>query len=99
MPRATHRQRRPVSLGGRLQAESAARIPGSAGERLVHPVAGERVDEPGRVADEDGASPLWPRAGTPSGQPVAAQPRDGAEVDAVLGAEPAQVLPEARPLA
>ena len=67
-------------------------------ERLVDPVAGERVDEPGRVADEEDRPAR--RARRPADrQPAALHVRQLRVVDAVLGAQPPQVLAQPRPLA
>ena len=65
-------------------------------ERLVDPVARERIDEPGGVADEeDGAAAALDARLIGSRLPWrSVRPH----VDAVLRAEPAQVLAQARPL-
>ena len=65
-------------------------------ERLVDPVARERVDEPGRVADEQhGAARGAGRP--PDRQAPALEVGQLRVVDAVRGAEPLQVRPQPRP--
>ena len=67
-------------------------------ERLVHPVAGERVDEPGRVADHGGAAAREPRAGHSHRQPVAARLLRRVRIDPVRLAHPPQLGAQLRPL-
>src|SRR5437763_6017894 len=87
-------------LGGAVeQIENGRRGEPGADERLVHPVARERVDESGRVADEQRPTLRRRSARTPKRQPVPAQALDLRLVDRVLSAELAQVLAQARPLA
>src|SRR5205823_3376919 len=68
-------------------------------QRLVDPVAGQRVDETGRVADGRLARARETIERAPHRQPVAAHARQRAVVDPVLGAEPRQMLAQPRALA
>src|SRR5581483_1348707 len=68
-------------------------------EGLVHPVARQRIDETGRVADDEGAPPRRHRARPAQGEPVAADVRERRGVDAVLATEAVEVAAQPRPLA
>ena len=74
-------------LGGQPRAD----------ERLVHPVPRERVDEPGRVADEQHPSADGPVARAAHRQPVAAQVVELAGRKAVRRTGALEMLPQARP--
>ena len=64
-------------------------------ERLVDPVTRERVDEPGRVADEQHGAARGARRPADR-QPAALQIDQPRIVDAVLGAQPPQVRAQPR---
>ena len=68
-------------------------------ERLVHPVAGERVDEPGGVADEQHTTGPGRRPEATHREPVATHLGQRIRVDAVLVREPGEVPAQSRPLA
>ena len=96
------RGREAAELGGelalvarRLAVEDRCGGKACGDERLVDPVARERVDEPGGVADEeDGAARGIRRAA--DRQPPTVQVGQLRVVDAVLGAEPTQVRAQPR---
>ena len=67
-------------------------------EALVHPVARDGVDQPGRVADEERPLARDPRAGPAQRQPVAAQLLELVRVEPVRLADAAEVLAELRAL-
>src|SRR5439155_6931965 len=62
-------------------------------------VAGHRVDQPGRVADEQRALARDPRPRTAHRQPMAAQLPEVGGLQAVRGAEAREVLAQTWPLA
>ena len=68
-------------------------------EGLVHAVARERVDEPGRVADHGGGAARETARRPAHRQAVAARAGRSGGIDAVLVAQPAQVLAQAWPFA
>jgi hypothetical protein len=68
-------------------------------ERLVDPVARERIDEAGRVPDEENAATGRGSARLPHGKPVAANGLERRRVRAVLPHEAVEPGSEARPLA
>ena len=68
-------------------------------ERLVHPVPRERVDEPGRVSDEQDAPSRGNGAGASHRQPVAAKVADSAHLEPVGAGEPRDVVAQTRPFA
>ena len=103
-------QRRELGVDRRLVGLERRRAPGEqvedrggreprGDEALVHAVAGDRVDQPGRVADEQRALAGDPRARPPQRQPVAAQLSSALGLEPVRLAGPAQVLAQLRPLA
>jgi hypothetical protein len=67
-------------------------------ERLVHPVPGERIDEPGRVADHRRRPAREARSRQPHRQPVAASFLRRVRIDPVLLAHPAQLGTQLRRL-
>ena len=67
-------------------------------ERLVDPVARERIDEAGRVADEQRAAARRRRAELAHRQPVAAHVGHERRVDAVRAGQPREVVAQPRPL-
>src|SRR5205085_12278258 len=80
------------------QVEDCLRGEPRADERLVHPVAGQRIDETGRIADEDRPALDRGVAGPPERQAMPAQLPHACLGDSELAAVAAQVLAEARTL-
>ena len=68
-------------------------------ERLVHPVPGERVDEPGSVTDDQDAPSRWNGTGASHRQPVAAKVADHAHLEPMRAGEPRDVVAQTRPFA
>src|SRR5919204_2884261 len=87
-----------VSAAGE-QVERRVRGEARADRRLVDPVSRQRVDQPGRVADQQRAAGDDAVVGPAHRQPVAAQVGQLALVDAVEAAEAAQLLAKARTFA
>ena len=67
-------------------------------ERLVHPVAGERIDEAGCVADEEDAIACSRCPRRAHREPVAANVGELRRVDAVHACQPVEVRAQPRPL-
>src|SRR5215211_626439 len=82
-----------VAVENRLGSEARGQ------KRLVHPVAGQRIDEPGRVADEQGALVRSRRAWLAHREPKAARALEPALGNPVLAAHAREMRAEPRPLA
>ena len=107
---AGSRERRDAARDGLFERLEAGCAPGEHVERrlgdelrgekgLVHTVARERVDEPGGVPDHRGCSACEAARRAAHRQAVAARSARRVDVDAVLVAQAAQMLPQARRLA
>src|SRR5438067_3568981 len=88
----------PRRVAGQHVEGSVGHEPGGE-EGLVHAVARERVDEPGRVADHGGGAARETARRPAHRQAVAARTGRRVGIDVVFLAKPAQMLAEARALA
>jgi hypothetical protein len=81
VPVESGRERSFVAFGG--PGEDGIGSESRRDEGLVHPVAGERVDEPRRVADQQDPTVRSPSAEPAHGQSVSAHIQEGSWIEAV----------------
>ncbi len=92
-PYGSSDEARPASRSPIAAAASSSRD-----EALVHPVTGNRIDQPGRVTDEQGAFAGDARAGATEGQPVSSHILELRGNETVGRADAREMLAQPRPL-